>query len=194
MVNAPYLDNEHGDREPPFFDLFGKSWSLPYCLVSFKKSLSVEIFWARTSLNGSFNFVFIWSVHNGARFMLVEITRYWHNRQNVSINSSCVIYDIELQVSLLLYVSHVLLVSEPKVCMKLQTWGILVRSFSVLNFQIMLRDKFSRFSSSVILKYYHTRLHANTKKIQLNLHGHWDNINSKFVTVKQADDCQIKFW
>jgi len=40
------------------------------------------------------------------------LSKYWHNRQNVAINSSCVIYDIELQVSLLRCVSHVLLVSE----------------------------------------------------------------------------------
>ena len=39
---------EHGD--PPFFCLFGKSRSLPFCVVSFKKNLYVGTFWVRTSL------------------------------------------------------------------------------------------------------------------------------------------------
>jgi len=43
VFNAPYLENEPVDL---LFSLpFGKSWSLPYCMVN----LYVGIFWARTS-------------------------------------------------------------------------------------------------------------------------------------------------
>ena len=36
---------------PHSFCFFGKSRSLPFCVESFKKNLSVGTFWARTSLN-----------------------------------------------------------------------------------------------------------------------------------------------
>lgn len=100
----------------------------------YKKSVSGNILGANV-LKWKFWFrFFLWSVRNGARFMLVEITRYWYNRQNVSINS-CVISDIELQV-LFWCVSHVLLVSKPKMCMKLKACAIIVTIFFSIKFPI----------------------------------------------------------
>ena len=105
-------------------------------------------------------------MRNGARFMLVEITRYWFNRQNVSINSWCVIPDIDLQV-LFWCVSHVLPVSEPNMCMKLKVCVILVRIFFSIKFPIYGKLNSPGFQV-VILKHHHTRIDSITWRLRQN--------------------------
>jgi len=40
VFDTPHFENERGNPAPPFFFLlFSKSWSLPYCVASFKNDL-----------------------------------------------------------------------------------------------------------------------------------------------------------